>query len=271
MPPIGLSIIVLCSLGLLLGAALAVAARRLAVKEDRLVAALYDVLPHMDCGSCGFGSCLHYARNVARRNTTVDRCAPGGPETAGKVAEIMGVEVPEVGPRCAVVHCGAGESIRKIRFAYDGVKTCQAANALAGGYTACTYACLGFGDCQRACPFDAIEMADGLPRVLLDRCTACGKCAGACPRKLITVESYRRESGLIAIACRSLDRGGETKELCAVGCIACKICEKRVPGVFEVKENLSRIHYEKFQDVRSCEEAIEECPTSCIVRIVPQP
>jgi len=270
MPLIWVSIIILCALGAALGAALAVAAKKLAVREDRPASAVYEVLPHLDCGSCGFGSCVNYARNVAKRLTGVDRCAPGGEETAKKIARIMGVEVPEVGPRCAVIHCGAGASARKVRFVYDGVKSCQAANAVGGGYTACTYACLGFGDCERACPFSAIEMVDGLPRVLLDKCTACGKCAHACPRKLITVEKYRVESGLIAVACSSLDKGSETKKLCEVGCIACKICEKEAPGVFEVRDNLSRVNYQNFQGVGSCQKAIEECPTSCIVVIVPE-
>lgn len=258
-------------MGAVVGLALAVAAKKLAVKQDRLVTLVYEVLPHLDCGACGYGSCLDYAQNVAKGKGEVQWCAPGGEELARKVAELMGVEVPTVSNRCAVVHCGADCSVRKVRSVYDGVMTCQAANTVVGGYTACGYACLGFGDCMKACPFDAIEMVNGLPHILLDKCTACGNCVRACPRDLITIESYRKESGLVAVVCSSLDSPRDTKASCPVGCIACKICEKKAPGVFKVDNFLAWVNYGEFRDVRSCQEAVDGCPTSCIAVVVPQP
>ena len=67
---------------------------------------------------------------------------------------ITGVEVGDSFPQRPIVHCGAHYHERKGRTAYRGEMTCKAANMVAG-VQACTYGCLGFGDCTRACKYDA--------------------------------------------------------------------------------------------------------------------
>ncbi len=49
----------------------------------------------------------------------------------------------------------------------------------------CNYGCLGFGNCVKACPFDAIHVVDGVAVVDKEVCKACGKCVAACPKHLI--------------------------------------------------------------------------------------
>ena len=67
--------------------------------------------------------------------------------------------------------------------------TCAAATLVAGGGKGCFWGCLGLGDCQVACTFDAIEMnAHRLPVVDESRCTACGDCVTACPKDLFSLE-----------------------------------------------------------------------------------
>jgi ferredoxin len=46
------------------------------------------------------------------------------------------------------------------------------------------------------------------------------------------------------VACNSTDKGALVRKYCKVGCIACKICEKKSPeGGYKVEDNLSRIDY----------------------------
>ncbi|MBU1083893.1 MAG: 4Fe-4S binding protein, partial [Candidatus Omnitrophica bacterium] len=102
------------------------------------------------------------------------------------------------------------------------------------------YGCMGFGDCTAVCPFDALHMKDGLPAVDTAKCTGCGKCKDACPRKIIEI-AEKRSAGIFYVACSSLDNALRVREICGVGCIACGICERISPEkFFKVENNLSR-------------------------------
>ena len=43
-----------------------------------------------------------------------------------------------------------------------------------GGSKSCSYGCLGYGNCVKACPFDAIHIVNGIAVVDKDACKACG-------------------------------------------------------------------------------------------------
>jgi ferredoxin len=126
---------------------------------------------------------------------------------------------------------------------------------------ACSYGCLGQGDCHVACPFDAIRMVEGLPVIDPKKCTACGNCVTACPRKIISLRPFDFP---VVVACSSKDAGAVVRKICPVGCIGCKICVKQVPEAFAVSDNLAALDYTKTGV--SCDAAIEKCPTKCIVR-----
>lgn len=51
--------------------------------------------------------------------------------------------------------------------------------------TVCDAGCIGCKICEKKCEFDAIHVEDNLARVDSDKCTACGACAEACPKKII--------------------------------------------------------------------------------------
>lgn len=52
--------------------------------------------------------------------------------------------------------------------------------------------CIGCGECEKACGFGAMSVADGLARVDTNACTLCGACIAACPEEAITLEGPRQ-------------------------------------------------------------------------------
>jgi CO dehydrogenase/acetyl-CoA synthase gamma subunit (corrinoid Fe-S protein) len=69
---------------------------------------IYEVLPKLDDGRCGYRTCGQFARAVAEGRAPCYGCATGGPQVTKKVCEVMGVKFPEV-------------QIGYFRFPYSGV------------------------------------------------------------------------------------------------------------------------------------------------------
>jgi len=172
----------------------------------------------------------------------------------------MEVEAQTTDKKIAILHC-AGKNVAD-RFEYKGLPTCRSADMFQGGPKECLYGCIGFGDCFRVCPFDAIKMIDGFPVVDEAKCTACGKCVEACPKDLFSLRNLKK---LVHIACQSNDPAKITRRVCKVGCISCKKCEKICPfDAVHVENNLAVIDYEK---CTSCGKCVGECPTKTIVNL----
>jgi len=256
-----LSIFVLGILGFVFAALLGYAADYFKLEEDPRLQAIIKILPGTNCGACGSASCHNFAERLIKGEVQVSGCVAGGAEVAEKLAKFMGVEGLVVHKKLAIIHCGATEKQRKKKANYNGVKTCQAADLVDDGGLFCAYACLGYGDCYCVCPFDAIRMHEGLPIIGRDKCTACGKCVEACPRKIISLRLFAKP---YVIACSSRDPGAYVRKICPVGCIACKICEKEAPELFKVIDNLAVIDY-TISDIDG-DKAVEKCPTKCILK-----
>ena len=261
-----ISIISMDGLGISFAAILAVADRTMGVKEDRNIAAIEEILPGLNCGACGYAGCHSFAVALSKGDAEVTGCLPGGEDASTKLAEFLGLEKGECVKSVAVLHCNADFDKRKIYADYKGIATCQAANKVFGGGVACVYGCLGYGDCVKVCPFGAITMANGLPVVNSAKCTSCGKCVKACPRDLYSIEKFIKDQ-ITIVACSSLDKGPIVRQVCGVGCIACKVCEKLSSGAFEVKDNLAKVDYGKTTPDIDWEKMINKCPTKVIVRI----
>ena len=271
-PIVIISASTLAGLGLLFAGLLGFAHNRLKVEEDPEVTEIEEILPGLDCGACGYPGCNQLAKNIASGDAPPDSCVPGGEEVTEKIADVLGIEVSsEPGKiRLAVVHCGADNEEKKRIGEYEGVRSCRTDELTTGGNMKCEYGCLGYGDCARACPFDAIEMVDGLPRIDADACTACGECVETCPRDIITIEELDLTGDFVKVACNSKDEGAKVREKCDVGCIACGLCEQVGPDeVFSVEDNLSHMDYTEYGEDADFEMAIDKCPTGCIVKFSP--
>jgi len=261
-----ISIISMVGLGVFFAVILAIASKTMSVKEDKRVVEVEEALPGLNCGACGYTGCQPFAVALLKNEAPVTGCLAGGEDTADKLAELLGLEKGEMVKSVAVLHCNADVQQRKKLAEYKGIGTCHAAEKVFGGGLACGFGCLGLADCARVCPFGAISMANGLPIVNTAKCTSCGKCAAACPRGLYTIEKFLNDE-ITAVACSSIEKCATVRNVCGVGCTGCKICEKLSGGVFEIKDNLAKVSYEKATAETDWNKVIEKCPMKVIGKV----
>ncbi len=248
-------------LGAVFGAILSFAAKVFAVEKDPKEEAILECLPGANCGGCGFPGCAGYAAAVAAGKADVNNCAAGGEGVAAQIAEIMGVAAGDSVKQVAVVHC-TGCGIDHTKYNYEGVQDCLAASRLpGGGPLGCDYGCLGFGTCEKVCPFDAIHVVNGVAVVDEEKCKACSKCVDACPRHIIALEPYKTKKH-VAIPCSSHAKGPVVTKVCANGCIACGICAKACPKeAITIEDFLAKIDYDKCIGCTIC---AQKCPRGLI-------
>ncbi len=243
-------------------------AQKFHVFEDTRINDVEEALPSANCGGCGFPGCRAFAEACVKAETMDGlNCPVGGAPTMENVANILGRTVVVTAPTVAVVRCGGTCDHRPRMNEYDGVQHCFIAHNLYSGETGCSFGCLGLGDCEVSCEFDAIKVnpLTKLPEVDEDKCTSCGACVKACPKLLIELRKKGPKSRRIYVSCRNEDRGPIAKKSCDVSCIACTKCEKVCPHeAITISNNLAFIHDDKCKLCRKC---VEVCPTNAIVEL----
>ena len=254
------SILVLGILGGIFGCLLALAAKVFHVEVDPKQAAVREALAGANCGGCGYPGCDGYAAAVARGEAPCNRCVAGGAETAAKVAEIMGVANDAAEKMVAFVPCSGTEGVAEMRFHYTGPQDCQAAMLFGGkSNKMCTFACVGLGNCVRACQFDAMHIVDGIAKVDRSRCVGCGACVDICPKSIVKLIP---ESQKIMPVCSNRDKGAKVMKLCGVGCIGCMKCQRECPAdAIAVKDNLAVVDPAKCVQCGHCADI---CPRHII-------
>jgi Na+-translocating ferredoxin:NAD+ oxidoreductase RNF subunit RnfB len=247
-------------LGAIFGIGLAFASRRLTVDTDPRLDKIHGLLPGSNCGGCGGAGCFAFAEAVLSGKMKIDKCRVASDTAKEEIAGVLGRKLIKDLKNTAVLHCNGGRRV-KDRFFYQGIQDCVAANLVLGGQKECVFGCLGFGSCVNICSFGALKMSkESLPAVDKNKCKACNKCVEICPKKLFTLIP---QAATIYVACSSHDSGKDTKAVCPVGCIACKLCEKACKfDAIHVIDNLAVIDYNK---CTSCGECVKVCPVKCIL------
>jgi electron transport complex protein RnfB len=153
LPAVGLA----AGLAATLGAVLGWAATRLRADPDALVERIDALLPQTQCGQCRYPGCRPYAAAIARGESGIDRCPPGGETTLRALAALLDRPVVALDPACGAPAPPQVAFIDEAR-------------------------CIGCALCLPACPVDAIV---GAPRfmhtVIAAECTGCALCLPPCP------------------------------------------------------------------------------------------
>ena len=259
------AVLTLGGLTLLLALLLAFANRALHVEEDPRIDAVEEMLPHANCGACGEPGCRPFAEALVAGTASPAKCSVGTPVDHAKIAAYLGVDVGEANRQVARLACAGGQNVAALRASYAGPSTCGAAAVVAGGGKACSWGCLGYGDCEVACDFDAIHLDRfGLPVVNEDKCTGCGDCVVACPKDLFSLQPIEHR---LQVLCRSQLEGDPVLELCEVACTACGRCAFDSPDHVAIQNGLAVVTTPA--DRADADRAIQRCPTGAIVWLDP--
>ncbi len=248
-------------LGILIGVFLGIASEKFEVETDEKELLIRNELPGNNCGGCGYAGCDALAKAIAEGEAGVGDCPVGGPDVAARIGAIMGVDGGTSEKKVAFVKCKGTCDKTKVQYNYYGIDDCKKATVVPGrGDKACTYGCMGYGSCVKACAFDAIHVVDGIAVVDKEKCVACGMCVSACPNNLIDLVPYKAET---LVQCNSHDKGKDVKVKCEVGCIGCTICVKQCEfDAIHMENNLAVIDYDKCTNCRKC---AEKCPVKVII------
>ena len=246
--------------GCLIGFFLCFSSFNFKIDVDERETAVLEALPGNNCGGCGYAGCSGLASAIVKGEAPVNQCPVGGEPVGKEIASIMGVDAGVSVHKVAYVKCNGTCENAKTKYEYTGVEDCNEMSFVPGnGPKSCSYGCLGYGSCVKACPFDAIHIVDGVALVDKEACKACGKCVVTCPRQIIELIPYQATE---MVTCSNKDKGKAVMDVCSVGCIACHLCEKNCESdAIHVIDDLAVINQSK---CIGCQVCVTKCPKKTI-------
>ncbi|MFC1846633.1 4Fe-4S binding protein [Chloroflexota bacterium] len=267
------SIIVLTLIGIVCGVIIYIAYVKIPHKVKGLekIEEVSQSLPGMNCGACGFAGCFAYAQELVKNPDVITQSpcsvAMQNPEAVSCLEKSLNISL-DAAAMCkkAVIHCGGNS---EVVYEYSGAKSCKAAAQLWGGYKKCPYACLGFGDCVKACPQGGISIDKEKGIAVIDRsqCTGCGLCAAECPQNLIELVPADTK---VVFQCNYeplRDIPGRGK--CDYGCTHCRKCFNACEYEAIIWNKLKAAPEFDVEKCTLCGKCIEACPQNTLTSASP--
>jgi Na+-translocating ferredoxin:NAD+ oxidoreductase RNF subunit RnfB len=249
------------ALAFILGTALGFFRDFFAVPEDPLTGRIREVLPGANCGACGFPGCDNYAAAVAAGSAPSNACTVGGPSVAEQIAAITGLAGGAVVQAVAVLACQGSSIHTPLKGTYTGLQTCRGAK-LSGGTKLCSWGCIGFGDCVKACQFGALTMNENnLPKVDYAKCTGCMLCSAECPQGLFK-KTARDQKGAMTLCSNRNPIRQMVAKTCKIACYKCGLCVKNCPK--QCVTLVDGIPVADLSKCDSCGTCAEKCPTKVL-------
>lgn len=254
-------VLLMTSLGVLLSVILSLANKKLYVFEDPKIGMVSDMLPQTNCGACGEPGCRAFAEAIVAKTKTPAKCTVSSEDQIAEIADFLGVGLGEVDRQVARLGCAGGTNVARQAIEYAGHSSCRTAALVTGGGKGCSWGCLGLGDCEIHCEFDAISMNEHmLPVVDEKKCTACNDCVDVCPKDLFELASVNSH---LWVACKNLLADEDATRACQVACTGCGLCSAdSVPGLINILNNLAVV--DASMVAQESREAIDRCPTGAI-------
>lgn len=84
--------VVVGGIGLISGAILAFAGKVFYIKKDEKVVMISNFLPCVNCGACGYASCLNYAEAIVQKNEKTGLCSVGGHNVEQSIEAVIDTE-----------------------------------------------------------------------------------------------------------------------------------------------------------------------------------
>ncbi|MCC8065937.1 MAG: RnfABCDGE type electron transport complex subunit B, partial [Clostridiales bacterium] len=172
MYPVLVATVTVAVIGFVMGMLLITVGKKFKVEVDEKELAVREYLPGNNCGACGFAGCDAMAAAIANGEAPVNGCPVGGEPVAEKISQVMGVSAEAQEKKVAFVKCNGSCEHTSAKSNYIGIHDCAAAAASGLSPWACDYGCMGLGTCEKACPFDAIHVKDGVAVVDRNLCKA---------------------------------------------------------------------------------------------------
>ncbi len=105
---------IMLGLGAAFALVLLIASIKLKVVVDPKLDAIYNALPKIDCGTCGYAGCGQYAKAIFENPELIGKCSPGGAAASAKIAEILNLQISDSGPAKDLLYIAA--HVKKIKL-----------------------------------------------------------------------------------------------------------------------------------------------------------